>query len=66
MQLELQSSRLYEFFRQHGYDIYPPQFYNTDKLKIQIEGMAVWPKFESIKDFDDYVIVKLGNSFLDN
>lgn len=64
--LELQSSRLYEFFRQHGYDIYPPQFYDANKLKIQSKNMLNWPKYESIKDFDDYVIVKLGKSFLDN
>lgn len=66
LQLELQSSRLYEFFRQHGYDIYPPQIYDVNKLKIQSENMLNWPKYESIKDFDDYVVVKLGKSFLDN
>lgn len=65
LELELQSSRLYEFFKQHGYNIYPTK-YDISKLKTQINGMPNWPKTGSIKDCKDYIIIKLGKSFLEN
>ncbi len=64
LELELNSSRLYEFFKQHGYDISTAK-YDIDKLKIQISGMPNWPKQGSIKDVKDYTIIKLGKSFLE-
>lgn len=65
LELELGSYRLYNFFQQHGYDIFPPQSYEKTKLKNQSENMNIWPKQGSIKDFNEYVIVKLGSSFLE-
>ncbi len=64
LQLELRSTRLYEFFKQHGYDIYPTE-YDIGNLKTQINGMPNWPKTGSIKDCKDYTIIKLGKSFLE-
>ncbi|MCL2051107.1 MAG: glucosyltransferase domain-containing protein [Lachnospiraceae bacterium] len=48
------------FFDFHGY---PIMISNLDERIIseQAQGMSAWPADGYIKDFDDYIIIKLGN-----
>ncbi|BFT75369.1 glucosyltransferase domain-containing protein [Paenibacillus sp. P36] len=61
---ELNSNRPYNFINMHGYHIIQAKT-NENIIKEQIKGMPNYPNDGYIKDFGDYIIVKLGKSAFD-
>jgi len=60
---ELHTSRLFYFFGMHGFTINRfTQPIDIDQLRLQIAEMEMWPADGYIREFEDYVIVRLGPS----
>lgn len=59
---EVRTERIYPFFEMHGYPINYPEADKLDEstIRAQISDMEDWPASGYIKEFDDYVIVKMG------
>lgn len=70
---EVYIERPYKFMQQIGYDIYPyftkeslNEFLSQkEKLQGIVSEMSIYPKEGSIKQVDNYVVIKIGKSRLD-
>ena len=58
---------IHRFFTYHGLPIRAadPRSLDLDVIRAQIDGMSNWPQDGYIREFDEYVIVKLGLSSLE-
>jgi hypothetical protein len=62
---ELNARRAYYFFQMHGFPIVHPEEVNKEQLLYYLAGMKNWPAEGYIRQTDNYVIVKLGPSSLE-
>ena len=53
------------FFRAQGFPLQEPIEFDRDEICRYIVDMPSWPQSGYIKELDDYVIVRLGYSYLD-
>lgn len=61
IQSQLQNDhRIFNFLKMHGYDFAKAGGYNENKVVSQADNMPVYPKQGYVKEFNDYIIVKLG------
>ncbi len=61
---ETQNARITGFFNMHGYQIEQADI-SLERISKDVVGMQNWPAPDSIKEMDDYILVKLGPSMFD-
>jgi len=59
---ELFDLQVHNFFRHHGFPIRHPGQIDTNILRYRIADMPSWPNEGYIREFDDYIIIRLGRS----
>ena len=62
---EIQSGFVHDFFGMHGYQTMGVPHHlveRKEEIKANLQGMEMWPRDGYIREFDDYVIVRLGPS----
>jgi hypothetical protein len=62
---ELYSSWIHVFFEAHHFPITRPVHVDTAELQFRMLGMPNWPHDGFVREFDDYIIVRLGPSAWD-
>lgn len=62
---ELDCIRIHDFFKMHGFPFTRARNVDTSEVQAQIAEMENWPADGYVKEFESYVIVKLGASKLD-
>jgi len=65
---ELFDVQHYAFFQAHNFQIVVPNaaYIDTNELRYRIVDMPSWPRDGYIREFEDYIIVRLGPSAWDN
>lgn len=63
---ELQSGRIYGFFNMFGYSIKGPSIIDESYIRKEISDMSIYPQKGSIKETEEYFIVKIGNTSSEN
>ena len=58
-----QNPMIYEVFRLHGYDfLKTPTPQQSEEAQERAEEMAAWPAKDSIKEFEDIIVVNFGKA----
>jgi len=65
--IELFDWQHYAFFRVHNFPISQPNVEDVDiaLLSAQVADMPSWPDDGYIREFEEYIVIRLGSSFLD-
>lgn len=56
------SKLLYSFINNNGYNVKAPSEVDFAQVRGQISSMSNWPEEGCIQEFDEYILVKLGDS----
>lgn len=59
------ADRIYNFYNMFGYNYKRVATEQIEKAKLDAVGMECWPQQGSVKEFDEYIIVKMGDLSLE-